>query len=70
MPCERRHDESIQAFSVPRPSGLEKRVVFLLSNFAFPLKKRKFEKSTPAPCCRGVVPRMPTAPVDKPAAAR
>ncbi|PNE10376.1 MAG: hypothetical protein CR217_14620 [Beijerinckiaceae bacterium] len=47
MPGERRHDESIHAFSVPRPNGLEKRVVFLLSNFAIPLKKRKSEKSIP-----------------------
>jgi hypothetical protein len=41
MPCERPHDETIQAFSVPRPDGLEKSVLFLLSNFAFPPKKTK-----------------------------
>jgi hypothetical protein len=57
-------------FLCPVPAASKKEWCFFSQIFAFPLKKRKFEKSTSAPCCRGVLPRKPTAPVDKPAAAR
>jgi hypothetical protein len=52
------------------PTASKNEGCFFSQIFAFPLKKLKLEKSTPAPCCRGILPRMPMAPVDKPAAAR
>jgi hypothetical protein len=41
MPCERLHDEDIEAQFVPLPNGLEKRGVFLLANFWVPAEKNE-----------------------------
>jgi hypothetical protein len=65
MPCERLGDENIQALFVPRPNGLEKSPLFLLSNFCFAAGKTKICESHAR-----ALPGTQKAPVDKPAAAQ